>query len=78
MTPSELKQLIEDAQSSDVQDKLSPGFQTGFIASVVSQYEKTNSLSGRQIEVLQDIVERCMPSRKPSKFNARRYEGYNK
>jgi hypothetical protein len=75
MTKDEIDDLITTAQSDDVQTKLRPGFQTGFISGVVDQWNRTHNLSDRQIEILEDIVQRFIPSKKPSNFSKRRYEG---
>lgn len=74
-TKDEIDDLIITAQSDKVQLKLNPGFQTGFISSVVDQWNRTHSLSDRQVEVLEDLVQRFVPSKKPSSFAKRRYEG---
>ncbi len=75
MLKEEIEDLITNAQSDEVQLKLRPGFQTGFISNAVDQWNRTHSLSDRQIEILEDIVQRYVPSQKPSSFSKRRYEG---
>jgi len=75
-TRDEIDDLITIAQSDDVQLHLKPGFQTGFIAKAVDQWGRTRYLSDPQIEVLEDIVTRYVPSKKSgSAFSKRRYEG---
>lgn len=76
MLKSEIEDLMIAAQSDDVQLKLSPGFQTGFIANVVNKWERNIDLSDRELEILQDLVGRYIPSKRPpSNFSKRRYEG---
>lgn len=76
MLQDEIEDLINIAQSDEVQLKLRPGFQTGFIAKVVDQWNRTRHLSDTQVEVLEDLVTRFVSIKKDvSSFSKRRYEG---
>lgn len=77
LTQSEISDLIEKAQSDEVQSKLSGPFQTSFIPRVVEKWNTKHYLSEREQEVLQDLLQQlCTDVKKPSVFSKRRYEGF--
>lgn len=74
----DVMELVERLQDEDIQDKLKPGFQQSFSASIIRKYTHGINLSPREEEVLRGLLEQLDPARKPSKFQARRYEGWQR
>lgn len=79
MTPElerKIDDLIERVQDDALQQKLQPGFERDFSNSVVDRWKRYRTLSDRQLEVLEDLVERHESARGSRGGYKRRYEGH--